>query len=279
MDQTISFEIKSDALAVIQTMDIEANFAEMEAALREMMAPYKSMVLTDMSAAKNARAYVNKVKKSIDDSRKLVKKLYQEPLAAFEQKCKTLTTICDEASGAIDAQIKAEEQKEKDLRIGALRNAFDSSIHGIEDYISWERIYNPKWETKSYGTDRALDDISQAIEQTKTNVDAILAMNSPFETTLLLVLRETGDMGKVLLKKAACESIEARKELQVAERDLRAVESIGASTHTHVPPQPRRSEGGPKTYLFTLEFEATKDQALMINDFFQKNNIRFRKVR
>lgn len=276
---TVSFEIKSDALAVIQTLDIEANFAEMEAALREMMAPYKSMVLTDMSAAKNARAYVNKVKKSIDDSRKLVKKLYQEPLAAFEAKCKTLTTICDEASGAIDAQIKAEEQKEKDLRINALRNAFDSSIHGIEDYISWERIYNSKWETKSYGTDRALDDIAQSIEQTKTNVDAILAMNSPFETTLLLVLRETGDMGKVLQKKAACESIEERKAEQAAERDLRAVESIGASTHTETPPQPRRSEGGPKTYLFTLEFEATKEQAFMINDFFQKNNIRFRKVR
>lgn len=278
MDQTINFEIKSDALAVIQKLDIEANFAEMEAALTEMMQPYKGLVLTDMGAAKSARAYVNKVKKSIDDSRKLVKKLYSEPLAAFEAKCKTLTAICDEASGAIDAQIKAEEQKEKDMRVASLRSYFDSSVHGLEDYISWERIYNPKWETKSYGMANAEMDIDREIETTEANVEAIKAMHSPFETMLLLVLSETGDMGKVMQKKAACEAIEARKEERAQERDRNAVESIGASDHEETPPPPAEREIGAKTYTFTLTFEATKEQAFLINDFFKSNHIKFRKV-
>ena len=278
MNEQISFEIKNDALAVIQSLDIEANFAEMEAALREMMEPYKSMVLTDMAAAKSARAYCNKVAKSINDSRLMVKKLYQEPLAAFEQKCKALTAICDEASGAIDAQIKAEEQKDRDIRINTLRNYFNSSVHGIEDYITFERIFNKKWENKSYGMANAEAEIDNAIEQTMANVEAIVAMHSPFETTLLLVLRETGDMGKVMQKKAACEAIEAKKEERAAERDFRAVESIGASDHAETPPPGEKREIGARTYTFTLTFEATKEQAFLINDFFKANGIKFRKV-
>ncbi len=278
MNENINFEVKSDALAVIQKLDIEANFEEMRAYLTEMLQPYKSLVVTDMGAAKSARAYVNKVKKSIDDSRKLVKKLYSEPLAAFETKCKALTAICDEASGAIDAQIKAEEQKEKDARIAALRNYFDSSAHGLEDYISWERIYNPKWETKSYGMANAELDIDRSIEATEANVEAIKAMHSPYETALLLVLSETGDMGKVMQKKAACEAIEARKAEREEERDRTAVEAIGASDHAETPPTPVKRETGGKTYTFTLRFEATKAQAFLINDFFKANNIKFRKV-
>lgn len=276
--QTISFEVKSDALAVIQSLDIEANFDEMSAALTEMLRPYKSMVVTDMTAAKNARAYCNKVKKSIEDSRKLVKKLYQGPLAAFETKCKALTAICDEASGAIDAQIKAEEAKERDARVAELRAYFDDAVHGLEDYITWERIYNPKWETKSYGTANAQAEIDLAIENTEADVETIRAMHSPFETTLLLVLAETGDMRKVLQKKAACEALEARKEESAAERDRTAVESIGVSMGIDTPPIPEKRDSGARTFVFTLEFEATKEQAFMIDRFFKENNIKFRKV-
>ena len=278
MDQLISFEINSESLVLAQTATIEANFADTESALREMMEPYKNLVMTDMATAKTARAEVNKVKKSIDDSRKLVKKLWTAPLAAFEDKCKTLTGICDEASGAIDSQIKAEEQKEKELRINTLRNYFNSSVHGLEDYITFDRIYNPKWETKTYGMANAEADIDREIELTAANVEAIRAMSSPFETELLLVLQETGDMSKVLRKKAALDALSARKEEDAAERDRTAVEAIGASDHTETPPPPVEREISAKTYTFCLEFEATKEQAFMINDFFKKNNIKFRKV-
>lgn len=278
MDQLISFEINSESLVLAQTATIEANFADTESALREMMEPYKNLVMTDMATAKTARAEVNKVKKSIDDSRKLVKKLWTAPLAAFEDKCKTLTGICDEASGAIDSQIKAEEQKEKELRINTLRNYFNSSVHGLEDYITFDRIYNPKWETKTYGMANAEADIDREIELTAANLEAIRAMSSPFETELLLVLQETGDMSKVLRKKAALDALNAKKEEHAAERDRTAVEAIGASDHTETPPPPVEREIAAKTYTFCLEFEATKEQAFMINDFFKKNNIKFRKV-
>lgn len=283
MNENINFEIKSDALAVIQTLNIEANFSEMETALTEMLEPYKKMVVLDVPAAKTARAYVNKVKKSINDSRLMVKKLYSQPLAAFEDRCKVLTAICDDAAGAIDAQIKSIEQEERDARISSLRTYFDSSCKDVADYITWERIYNPKWETKSYGVSTAQDDIDRAIDTTRQNIEAVKAMHSPFETTLLLVLQETGDIVKVIQKKAACEALEAQRAAKEQDRaqeaPQKAAESHEAVTHAETPPPAVNAESGEKTYVFTLEFEATKAQAFMIDDFFKANNIKYRKVR
>lgn len=284
MDEQISFEIKSDALAVIQTLDIEANFEEMRAYLTEMLAPYKSLVATDMGAAKSARAYVNKVKKSINDSRLMVKKLYTEPLAAFEDKCKALTAICDEASGAIDTQIKAEEQKEKELRINALRAFFDSSAHEIEAYITFERIYNPKWETKSYGMEKAEQDICAALDRTRADVEAIRAMNSPFESALLAEYAQSGDLSRVLIMKANADRVEANKKNQQQDNKKIGAESPEApepmqgytqEPETRTEAQEAHTE---RMYTFTLEFTATREQAFMINDFFKRNNIRYRKV-
>lgn len=279
MEQSISFEIKAESLALAQSATIDANFVETEKALREMMLPYKNLVMTDMTTAKNARAEVNKVKKSIDDSRKTVKKLWSTPLLAFEERCKTLTGICDEASGAIDAQIKAEEQKEKDIRISTLRNFFNSSSHDVADYITFERIYNPKWETKSYGMERAEQEIAREIENTASNVETIKAMNSPFETALLLVLQETGDMGKVLQKKMACEAIEAKKVERMRAVNDTAEKVVEEPTHTETPTHVATNKTEEKIYTFTLEFKATKEQAFMIDDFFKKNNIKYRKVK
>lgn len=275
----VNFEIKAESLALAQTATIDANFAETEAALREMMLPYKTMVLTDVATAKTARAEANRVKKSIDDARKTVKKLWNAPLAAFEDRCKVLTGICDEAAGAIDAQIKAEEQKEKDIRVETLRNYFNSSAHGLEDYITFERIFNPKWETKSYGMANAEAEIDRAIETTAANVEAIRAMHSPFETTLLLVLQETGDMSKVLRKKAACEELEAHKAARAAEREEYEVQAIGTEEPPAAEPEPPVDIADRRMFTFTLEFTCTRDQAFMIDKFFKDNNIKFRKVR
>ena len=277
MNENINFEIKSDALAVIQTLNIEANFAEMETALTEMLEPYKKMVVLDVPAAKSARAYVNKVKKSINDSRLTVKKLYSQPLAAFEDKCKALTAMCDEAAGNIDQQIKDFEAKEREIKLNALRNYFNSSAKGIEDYITWERVYNPKWENKSYGTGQCEDDIDQAINQTIANVEVIKAMHSPHEASLLAVLAQSGNMGDVLAQKALCEKLEAKAEEPEPDGIDDIIPETKAGDRENAPISHERPKEV-KLYTFTLEFTTTREKAFLVRDFFEKNNIEYRKV-
>lgn len=268
-------------LATVAPKELLFNYEELKAYLSEELQAYKTMIVTSdaITDAKSTRAYLNKLAASLDEYRKTVKKILLEQYENdFAPKVNELITMTKEAVDHIDVQIKAFERQEKDMRVASLRSYFDSSVHGLEDYISWERIYNPKWETKSYGMANAEMDIDREIETTEANVEAIRAMHSPFETALLLVLSETGDMGKVMQKKAACEAIEARKEERAQERDRNAVESIGASDHAETPPPPAKREIGEKTYTFTLTFEATKEQAFLINDFFKSNHIKFRKV-
>lgn len=268
-------------LATVAPKELLFNYEELKAYLSEELQAYKTMIVTSdaITDAKSTRAYLNKLAASLDEYRKTVKKILLEQYENdFAPKVNELRTMTKEAVDHIDVQIKAFERQEKDMRVASLRSYFDSSVHGLEDYISWERIYNPKWETKSYGMANAEMDIDREIETTEANVEAIKAMHSPFETALLLVLSETGDMGKVMQKKAACEAIEARKEERAQERDRNAVESIGASDHAETPPPPAKREIGAKTYTFTLTFEATKEQAFLINDFFKSNHIKFRKV-
>ena len=277
MNETVNFEVKSDALAVIQTLNIEANFAEMETALTEMLEPYKKMVVLDVPAAKSARAYVNKVKKSINDSRLTVKKLYSQPLAAFEDRCKALTAMCDEAAGNIDEQIKAQEAKEREVKLTALRNYFNSSAKGIEDYITWERIFNPKWENKSYSTGQCEEDIDQAINQTIANVEVIRAMHSPHEASLLAVLARTGNMGDVLAQKSLCEKLEAKAEEPEPDTIDDIIPETKAGDRETAPTSHERPKKV-KLYTFTLEFTTTREKAFLVRDFFEKNNIEYRKV-
>lgn len=279
MNENINFEIKSDALAVIQTLNIEANFAEMEAALTEMLEPYKKMVVLDVPAAKSARAYVNKVKKSIDDSRKMVKKLYSQPLAVFEDRCKALTAMCDEAAGNIDEQIKAQEAEEREIKLTALRTYFEHSAEhaDVSEFIVWEQVYNPKWENKSYSTGQCEEDIDRAINQTIANVEVIKAMHSPYEAVLLAVLARTGNMGEVLTQKTLCEKLEPEPDAQEPDTIDDIIPEPRAGDRENAPISHERTKEV-KLYTFTLEFTTTREKAFLVRDFFEKNNIEYRKV-
>ena len=107
-----SFEVRQDALDLVRSADIQANFDECKAALNEMMGPYKSLVImeADLPQAKADRARIRRVAARIDEARKEVKRVYSEPLKQFEDKCKELTAICAEADSNIDTQVKAFEQ-------------------------------------------------------------------------------------------------------------------------------------------------------------------------
>ena len=115
----ISFEVKQDGLSLIQHTQIEANFDEVKAALTEMVEPYKTMVVTEdgIAAAKADRAKLRKIATRIEEVRKTVKKAYQEPLTAFENKCKELVSVITDGSDNLDKQVKQYEEKTADEKI------------------------------------------------------------------------------------------------------------------------------------------------------------------
>ena len=93
----LEFKLTTDLTPIKQTV-LTANFEEVEAQLRELMAPYENLVLReeDVAEGKNVLARIRKVEKTIDDYRKSIKKDFTAPLAPFEEKCKALTAVCYE---------------------------------------------------------------------------------------------------------------------------------------------------------------------------------------
>lgn len=277
MDTVVNFEVKSDALAVIQSLDIEANFEEMRVYLSEMMRPYQSMAVTDVAAAKSARAYCNRVEKSLEDSRRMVKKLYQQPLVEFENKVKALTAICKSASVAIDTQIKEIENAEKGAKLAEIREYFLEASADIEAYITWERIYDKRWENRTYDMVKCKADIDEAVQIVKEDIQVIRAMHSPYETMLLAVYARSGSMQEVLMQKTVCEKLEPAQTEDETPGNGEPPPVLRAGD-SEIRPISHESVKEVKLYTFALEFTTTREKAFLVQDFFKQNDIQYRKV-
>lgn len=277
MNETVNFEVKSDALAVIQSLNIEANFEEMRVYLSEMMAPYMSLKVTDVAAAKSARAYCNRVEKSLEDSRRMVKKLYQQPLVEFENKVKALTAICKSASVAIDTQIKEIENAEKEAKLAKIREYFLEASADIEAYITWDRIYDKRWENRTYDTVKCKADIDEAVQIVKEDIQVIRAMHSPYETMLLAVYARSGSMQEVLAQKSVCEKLEPEQTDDEPSGDSEPSPRLRAGD-AEIEPISREGTKEVKLYTFTLEFTTTREKAFLVQSFFEQNQIQYRKV-
>ena len=196
----LNFVVDNTALETVRNTPITANFDEMKEGLKELVAPYRNMIVSEdaISSAKSDRARLRKVENNIDDYRKTVKKIYTEPLTLFESKCKELSAICKEASNHLDIQIKAFENKQKEEKKKALLEYFYEQASGYADYISFAEIFNEKWLNATFSSDSAKQAINEAIAKTASDVNCICGLASPFGETLLKEYTETKDLARVI---------------------------------------------------------------------------------
>ena len=218
----LKFEVDNNALEVVRNTPITANFDEMKKGLTELVAPYRNAIVSEdgIASAKSDRARLRKVENNIDDYRKTVKRIYTEPLAQFEDKCKELSAICKEASNHLDVQIKVFENKKKEEKKKALQDYFYEQASGYADYISFGEIFNEKWLNATFSSDSAKQEINQAIAKTASDVNCICGLSSPFGETLLEEYRKTKDLARCiqlntrLTEQAKAEEERLRKKLE-----------------------------------------------------------------
>lgn len=151
------------------------NKDEVERNLDEMLAAYKGRVYTPESikSAKEDRAKINKWSKQLGAALTSAKKMYMDPLNDFTSGIKEMQDKCAVAAGAIDQQVKAVEQAEKDEKASSLRLVYRDSIGELEPLIPFERLLVPQWLNKTYDLSKATKDLRQAIEDIKSDMEAI----------------------------------------------------------------------------------------------------------
>lgn len=210
-----NFSVDSTALEVIRNTDLKANFKEAKAFIVELVKPYKNAVVTEdgVAGAKADRARLNKIGKQIDDYRKMVKKTYNEPLKIFEEGVKELTGEISDASANLDRQVKIFEEAKKEAKMLDLRNYFEEHEKQHPDYISWGQIMDERWGNATFDVEEAQTRIDQAIKDSDTAVNTILALGSEFEVSVLNEYKQTHDIYRALnLNSQLIETAKRRKE-------------------------------------------------------------------
>lgn len=220
------FRITTD-LAPLRQFQIEANFEETKAWLTENLEPLRTMAVTPESAAqaKQYRAAVRKVRDRIDESRKMAKAAALEAYSSFETKCKELTALCEEAANALDVQIKAMEEAAKQEKKGWLAAYFAQVVGDMAEWLTFDDCFNPKWLNATYPESTAQMDINAAIDRCRADLNAIRALHSEFEATLLDEYTRTRNISAVLVKN------ETLGRMKDAEEDRRRKEAEAAAKY------------------------------------------------
>lgn len=236
MPKTVEFVVDETALATVKDLQITANFEETAAALREMVAPYASLILDEngVKAAASDRARLRKAAESINDYKKAIKQAYTAPVVEFERKAKELIAIIDTGVSNLDRQIKAYEQAEKQAKIDGLREFFDDNVGDMADFIRFENVLNPRWENKGYAVATAMGEITTAIGRTRADVTAIRDLDSPYAAALLDEYARTHDLGGVIAKNRSL----IERDRREAER--RAAEEARRAAAAQKPVEPPR---------------------------------------
>lgn len=254
----------SSLIVTYAPSSIEANFDALEKRVRKTVELYKGATYDLTKAdkikeAKNDRSYLNGLKNEIEERRKAVKREYNKPLAAFEKRCKEITSIIDGASDGIKAQLDEAEERRRAGARAALEAHYREFAELLAPVVPYERLHDDKWLNKSFGEVKAKKALEEKVSAVARDWDTLKAQRDSmahYEVAERELFR-TLDLGSALNAARSADEEDARI---AAMRE--AVESKPAPC-----PAPRRQAepaAAPRpelSYAWTVEItSATRSQ-------------------
>ena len=145
---------------------IRWNESEVQQNLTEMLAAYTGRVYTPdaIKDAKADRASVNKLDKQLSDAARSAKAFYMKPLEEFLQSTKQMQAQCKAVSGAIDQQVKAVEEAERQDKQDALRAVYADCIGELRELVPFDRLLVAQWLNKTYDLAKASRELRKSVE-------------------------------------------------------------------------------------------------------------------
>ncbi len=204
-----------------QSGTISTNFDQVEAELKTILNNYRGIIVTEdtVAASKKDVATLRKIRTSIDDEKKKVKKLWNVPYQEFEDRCKQLMALVDEPIDEINKQVNEFEIKSLNEKKDKLQNIYDENIGDYAPFLAFESTLNEKWQNKSFKPDDYLYDLSEKILHIKTDLDAIKSLNSEIEDEVIATYRTSGNsLSAAIQRNTQYLSDKAKVEAQVKEQ-------------------------------------------------------------
>lgn len=212
------------------------NKDEVEQNLDEMLAAYKGRVYTPESikSAKDDRAKINKWSRQLGAALTAAKKMYMDPLNDFTSGIKEMQGKCAVAAGAIDAQVKAVEEAERQDKQDALQAVYVDCIGELREMIPFERLLVPQWLNKTYDLAKASRELRKSVETRREELRLIReTCGEDAEACTTEYLREL-NLNAALVEHSRRQN--ARNAQRRAEAERMAAERAQATAPVIIPP-------------------------------------------
>lgn len=215
--EVIEEQEASSLIVTYAPSNIEANFDALEKRVRKTVELYRGATYDLTKAdkikeAKNDRTYLNGLKAEIEERRKAVKREYNKPLAAFEQRCKEITSIIDDAADGIKAQLDEAEERRRAGARAALEAHYREFAELLAPVVPYERLHDDKWLNKSFGEVKAKKALEEKVSAVARDWDTLKAQRGSmahYEVAERELFR-TLDLGSALNAARAADEEDAR---------------------------------------------------------------------
>lgn len=191
------------------------NFEELKQMLSQQLEVYNNIVYTEegLKAAKADRAALNKLKKSIDERRKEIKKVYMQPYLVVEAQLKELIALIDEPIALMDAYINYEKEREKEIRRSEISEHYRSVSRVLGEFadavFTSPAFYDSKWENKTTKAAEYRKQMEQKIATAAADIAMLRNSGGKHAAALTERYLQTLSMDDVLTYKATLEKADA----------------------------------------------------------------------
>ena len=180
------------------------NYEEVKSYLVSQLEQYKTIVYSEdnVEDAKNDRASLRKIKKSIADKRKEIKAIYMEPFLSVEEKLKELEALVQEPIELIDGFVKDSEAKAKQEKKNEIKryfNTYATSLGNLaDDIFESESFFDDKWLNVSTKPVTWQAEIREKLTSVSRDIRTIQSTGGMHTSALITKYIESGNIDETI---------------------------------------------------------------------------------
>ena len=291
-DETTALEVaKSDVkisdlelVTNIVAGKLTSNAKEYSAALKNEIANYTiERYIDNPDAAKNDKAYLNKLLDEVAEKRKLATATWNKPLDEFISVMKELETEIKTASNNLKTIVDKADQQVKDEKKAKIIEFWNTLNFTI---VPLDRVFNPRWLNKTEKLTSIMEECKAITEKITIEMNTLKSMKDEDSEIMQSFYLDTLDLNATLAKgnqlKENRARIKAEEERNAAEKKI---SDMGATVITK---EPDLSPKGPIIPIseqpkepiatFRLEVTGPASKLYALRKFIDLNGITYKKI-
>ena len=254
---------------------ISFNYEDLKQELAEKVKEYGSLVYSEaqIREAKADRANLNRLKKALNDERIRQEREYMKPFDEFKAQVRELCGIVDNASAAIDNQVKAFEESQKQKKAEEIKAYWDS-----KEAPDWIRTNNPKWLNASYSMKAIAAGIDGLLLSCQKDLDTLDSMGVCFEA--IQKYQATLDLNAAIAEDARIKAqAEAKAKWEAEHTQTRiSVDTPSEAAERPAPGVQKEHENIPARSWIGFQAYLTAQEAKELGRYLRERGIQYKAI-